>query len=419
MAKSEPVPERRQIVHVDLDAFYASVEQRDDPRLAGQPVIVGGPSKRGVVLAASYEVRPFGVRSAMSMADALRRAPKAIVVPPRFEAYVEASAQVFAIFAEFTPLIEPLSLDEAFLDVSASFELFGSGVDVATRVRQRIADEVRLNASAGIAAVKFVAKIASDLAKPNGQLAVPADETEQFLAPLPVGRLWGVGPKTEEVLRAHGLETLGAVARRGEAWLRERLGPAGAHFYALSRGLDPREVEPSRQAKSVGAEDTFEVNQRGSAALEPYIHAQALRVARRLRRSGLRGRTIVLKLKTSDFQLHTRRMSLPEATDDGQLIFRHALGLLHDFGLDRPVRLTGVSLTNLDDGPDQLKLIDAGEKKAQRLNLTLDAIASKFGESSIRPADLVDVNVEDGPFDDVRGQIGATRGLGGKKPQRE
>ncbi len=403
----------RQIVHVDLDAFYASVEQRDDPRLAGQPVIVGGHARRGVVIAASYEVRPFGVRSAMSMAEAVRRAPDALIVPPRFEAYAEASARVFAIFREFTPLIEPLSLDEAFLDVTGSHALFGSGAQIAARIRERIRQETRLPASAGIAAVKFVAKIASDLAKPDGQLDVPEAETARFLATLPVARLWGVGPKTEAALHALELRTLGDIVRRGEPWMVSRLGPTGAHFHALASGVDPREVEAEREAKSVGAEDTFERDLRGTAALAPPIHAQALRVARRLRQAGIRGRTVVLKLKTTDFQVRSRRLSLADATDDGQAIYRHAMALLEGFALELPVRLTGVSVANLDHGPDQLPLLDVGGVKAKRLNLTLDAIAEKFGEAAVRPADLVERGLRDGPFDTVRSAMGASRmGMG-------
>ena len=402
-------PAQRQIVHVDLDAFYASVEQRDDPRLRGRPVIVGGHARRGVVIAASYEVRPFGVRSAMSMAEALRRAPEALVIPPRFAAYAEASERVFEIFRTYTPLVEGLSLDEAFLDVSASGALFGRGAAIARQIRARIRDEVGLPASAGIAAVKFVAKIASDLAKPDGQLDVPWADTAAFLAPLPVGRLWGVGPKTEAVLHAAGLRTLGDVVARGEAALVSRLGPSGAHFAALARGDDVRAVEPEREAKSLGAEDTFEHDLRGVEALSPIIHGQALRVARRLRSAGLRARTVVLKLKTSDFQIHTRRTSVAEALDDGQALYRHALELLEAFELQRPVRLTGVSVTNLDHGPDQLPLLDTEHVRAKRLNVALDAIASRFGTAAVRPADLAEGDMADGPFDAVRSAMGVSR----------
>src|SRR5262245_61091684 len=308
----------RAILHVDMDAFYASVEQRDRPELRGKPVIVGGHARRGVVLAASYEVRPFGVRSAIPMARALKLAPAAVVVPPRFAAYAEASEQVFAILERYTPLIEPLSLDEAFLDVTASQGLFGPPVEIATRLRREIAAEVRLPASAGIASSKFVAKIASDLAKPDGQREVPPDQTREFLAALPVSRLWGVGPKLEERLHRLGLRLVGDLASREEGWLAARLGDLGAHPGALARGEDDRPVIPDRRSESIGAEDTVEEDVADLAVLRPRLDDQALRVGRRLRKAGLRTRVVQLKLKLDDFTLQTRRCTLEGPTDDGQ-----------------------------------------------------------------------------------------------------
>ena len=325
----------RAILHLDMDAFYASVEQRDDVTLRGRPVIVGGHPKRGVVLAASYEVRPSGVRSAMPMARALRLAPDAVVVPPRFAAYAEASEQVFSIFERYTPLVEPLSLDEAFLDVSGSFSLFGPPGAIATRIRREVADEVRLPCSAGIAAVKFVAKVASDLAKPNGQREVPEADTLAFLAPLPVSRLWGVGPKLEETLRTLGLRTVGDVARADAQLLAELLGDTGRHLSALARGEDERAVVPDRQAKSIGAEDTFAEDTESPEALQRALHAQALRVGRRLRRAGLKARTVQLKVKLQDFTLLTRRRTLEAPTDDGQRLYREAAELLTRLALKK------------------------------------------------------------------------------------
>jgi DNA polymerase-4 len=237
------------IIHLDMDAFYASVEQRDDPSLLGKPVIVGGHPKRGVVLAASYEVRPFGVRSAMPMAVALRQAPHAVVVPPRMAAYEVASTEVFAILSSVTPLVEPLSLDEAFLDVTASIQLFGCPAAIASSLRQRIAKEVRLPASAGIAEVKFAAKIASDLAKPNGQKEVPAGQTRAFIAPLPVARLWGVGRKTEALLLDLGLRLVGDIAGADPDWL-ERQVSGGRDLWELARGIDPRSVVPTARPRA-------------------------------------------------------------------------------------------------------------------------------------------------------------------------
>ena len=379
----------RAIVHVDMDAFYASVEQRDNPAFRGKPLIVGGHAQRGVVLAASYEVRPFGVRSAMPMARALKLAPHALVVPPRFSAYSEASEQVFAIFERYTPLVEPLSLDEAFLDVTASEGLFGAPAEIARRIRKDIATELGLPASAGIAAVKFVAKIASDLAKPNGQREIRADETVTFLAALPLSRLWGVGRKTEEELTREGLNTIGDVAAQDVSWLEERLGSQGRHLWDLARGHDPREVVPDRAAKSVGAEDTFEEDLTGLERLRPHVHAQALRVGRRLRKAGVRGRVVQLKVKFADFSLITRRTTLAASTDDGQALYRAALDLLEPAHQGRPVRLTGVSVQCLDEeGVQQLGLFSPPPARTAKLNATLDHIAERFGSNAITTADL-------------------------------
>jgi DNA polymerase-4 len=377
----------RAIIHVDMDAFYASVEQRDNPSLRGKPIIVGGHAQRGVVVAASYEVRPFGVRSAMPMARAMKAAPHAIVVKPRFSAYAEASEHVFAIFERYTPLIEPLSLDEAFLDVTASVGLFGSPADIARRIRKEIADELSLPASAGIAPVKFVAKIASDLAKPNGQREVRPEETVAFLAALPVSRLWGVGPKTEEALKVAGLRTIGDVASRDPEWLEERLGSSGRHLWELSQGIDTREVVPDRAAKSVGAEDTFDEDLTGVDALKPHVHSQALRVGRRLRRAGVKGRVVQLKLKFADFTLITRRVTMREATDDGQTLYRTALELLERAHEGKPIRLTGVSV-QLDEVPPQLGLFPAAPPRTAKLNAALDKIAERFGSKAITTADI-------------------------------
>ncbi|NRD67470.1 DNA polymerase IV [Corallococcus exiguus] len=385
----------RAILHVDMDAFYASVEQRDNPSLRGKPVIVGGHAQRGVVVAASYEVRPFGVRSAMPMARAMKQAPHAIVVKPRFSAYAEASEHVFAIFDRYTPLIEPLSLDEAFLDVTASVGLFGAAADIAKRIRKEISHELNLPASAGIATAKFVAKIASDLAKPNGQREVRPEETVAFLAGLPVSRLWGVGPKTEEAMKRAGLVTIGDVATRDVDWLEERFGAASAkHLWELSHGIDARDVVPDRAAKSVGAEDTFDEDLTGLEALKPHVHAQALRVARRLRRATLKGRVVQLKLKFADFTLITRRVTLREATDDGQVIYRAALELLERAHEGKALRLTGVSV-QLDEDEPQLGLFPAAAPKSSKLNEAMDRIAARFGSKAITMADIAGAEASD------------------------
>ena len=373
-----------------MDAFYASVEQRDDPSLRGRPVLVGGRSRRGVVLAASYEVRPFGVRSAMPMARALQMAPEAIVVPPRHDVYADVSARVFEILESVTPLVEPLSLDEAFLDVTASQSLFGAPAEIARHVRARIGAEVGLPASAGVAEVKLVAKIASDMAKPNGQVEVPPGGGAAFLAPLPASRLWGVGPKSARALAAMGLETIGDIARRDPDALVRKLGPSGRDLWEQANAIDPRPVIPDREAKSIGAEDTFDEDLTGVAALAPRVHEQALRVGRRLRAAGLRARTVQLKLKRADFNLVTRRATLDAPTDDGQVLYRTAATLLAAEPA-RPTRLTGVSAQNLvaADAP-QLGLFAPPPTPAQALNRALDAITNRFGAGSVTTADVAD-----------------------------
>jgi DNA polymerase-4 len=379
----------RAIIHLDMDAFYASVEQRDRPELRGRPLIVGGDRRRGVVLAASYEIRPFGVRSAMPMAEAMRLCPQAEVVRPRFEAYASASEAVFAILESVTPLCEPLSLDEAFLDVTASQSLFGAPAAIASQLRARIRSEVGLPASAGIAAVKFAAKIASDLAKPDGQREVPRDDdgVRAFLAPLPIGRLWGVGKKTEAALQPLGLRTIGDVGARDPDWLERRV-PGGRQLWELAHGIDPRPVVPDRAAKSIGAEDTFSEDLEGPDLL-PHIHAQAVRVARRLRRAGTRARVVQLKLKLEDFTLLTRRTTLPEASDDGQAIYRAAQALLARTPLPARVRLTGVAGHELVTAGPQQELFAAPPSRAQKLNAALDRITDRFGGAAIATADVV------------------------------
>jgi DNA polymerase-4 len=376
----------RAILHVDMDAFYASVEQRDDPSLRGKPLAVGGSSRRGVVCAASYEARPFGVRSALPMARALRLCPDLIVVPPRFERYSEVSEQVFSVFHEFTPEVEGLSLDEAFLDVTRSVALHGSPVEQAREIKRRIRERLGLTASVGLAEVKFAAKVASDLRKPDGLVVVPEGGVREFLAPLPASRLWGVGPKTEQVLLHMGLRRIGDVAAADPAWLERELGSTGPWLRDLALGIDPRPVESDREAKSIGAEETFEDDLTGDA-LFPFIHEQSLRVAARLRRAGLRARSVHLKVKYADFRIATRQATLAEPTDDGARIFRVAQGLLTAVE-PRPVRLTGVHVSGL--GKAQLALLDAPAQRRSRLNASLDRIAERFGDGAVVPADLLE-----------------------------
>ncbi|MHB1846229.1 MAG: DNA polymerase IV [Deltaproteobacteria bacterium] len=400
----------RAIVHLDMDAFYASVEQRDDPRLRGRPVIVGGNPRRGVVLAASYEVRRFGVRSAMPMAQALRLAPGALVVPPRFSAYAEASERVFEILSSATPLVEPLSLDEAFLDVTQSQRLRGAPGAIASKLREEIRERLQLNASAGIAPGKLVAKIASDLAKPNGQREVAADEVRAFLGPLPVSRLFGVGPKTEAALGRLGLRTVADVAGRDPAWLAARLGALGPQLHALAHGVDDRPVVPDRQQKSLGAEDTFAQDVVAPESLWPQLHDQALRVGRRLRRAGLVCRTVGLKLKLHDFRLLLRRRTLRGPTDDGQELYRVALELLSESSPTAPVRLCGVAALELSSAArSQRDLFAPAPERQGELNRALDRIAAKFGERAVTTADLLGRAATDD--DEARRRAGGSRAL--------
>jgi DNA polymerase-4 len=378
----------RAILHVDMDAFYASVEQRDDPGLRGKPVAVGGNARRGVVLAASYEARPFGVRSAMPMARALRLCPRLIVVPPDFSKYSAASDQVFEVFHSFTPEVEGLSLDEAFLDVTRSQALLGSARRQAEVIKARIREATRLTASVGIAEVKFAAKIASDLCKPDGLLEVPAGQVREFLAPLPASRLWGVGPRTDEHLKRLGLGRIGDVASADAAYLEAQLGSMGPWLHDLANGIDPRAVEPDAQAKSIGAEETFDGDLEGDDLL-PFIHEQALRVGARLRRAGVRARSVHLKVKYADFRIVTRQETLPLPTDDSAEIFRVAVRLLGKVEA-HPVRLTGVHAAELSTAAPQLGLFDGDRKKRDRLNRSIDAIEEKFGSGAILPADLLE-----------------------------
>jgi DNA polymerase IV len=378
----------RAILHVDMDAFYASVEQRDDPRLRGKPVAVGGASRRGVVCAASYEARPFGVRSAMPMARALRLCPQLVVVPPDFSKYSAVSDEVFRIFHSFTPQVEGLSLDEAFLDVTRSRALLGTAREQAVHIKARIRERTQLTASVGIAEVKFAAKIASELCKPDGLLEVPRGQVRDFLAPLPASRLWGVGPRTDEQLQRLGLRKIGDVARADAAYLEAQLGSAGPWLRDLANGIDPREVEPDVAAKSIGAEETFDEDLEGEDLL-PFIHEQALRVGARLRRAGIRARSVHLKVKYADFRIVTRQETLPLPTDDSAEIYRVAARLLGKVEA-HPIRLTGVHAGDLrTDGP-QMGLFDEDRQKRDRLNRSLDAIAEKFGSDAVLPADLLE-----------------------------
>jgi DNA polymerase IV len=368
-----------------MDAFFASVEQRDDPSLRGKPVLVGGASRRGVVAAASYEARPFGVRSAMPMAEALRLCPHAVVVTPKRGRYEAASAMVFAIFRRYTPLVEGLSVDEAFLDVTGSEALFGDAESIAARIKADCRKEVELTASAGVAACKFVAKIASDLRKPDGLVVAP-DDAADFLAPLPVERMWGIGPKSAPRLRDAGFHTLGDLARADEKRLERLMGSWGPEVRLLARGIDPRPVVPDGEAKTIGAEETFEVDLTSREEIEAHLLEQASRVAQRLIAENLSCGTVVVKLKYADFTVRSRRMKLPEPIADTVSMHEAARQLLPRFERG-PVRLTGIAAADLQPGaPPPTLFPDATKQRREAVERLLADVSTRFDGGLTRAA---------------------------------
>ena len=335
------------IVHFDLDAFYASVAQRDDPALRGVPLAVSGRSRRAVVLTASYEARPFGVRSAMPLYRALELCPQLAVVPPNFTAYRETSQRVFAIFGEDGRAVEGLSLDEAFVAAGTTLD---DAIAFAERVRARVRDEVGLTVSAGVATVKMVAKIASDANKPNGVTIVPPGTEAEYLAPMPVGRLWGIGPKTQPRLEAAGVRTIGDVAALGEARLYELFGRAGTFYRDLARGIDDREVDPSRERKSISTEETFEYDERDERRILALLRVQADELARDLQKQQLRGSTVGVKIKKADHTVTGRQTSLAIATDDADAIHDAAVWCWERAGMQGlPIRLLGTRVASLTE----------------------------------------------------------------------
>ena len=376
------------ILHVDMDAFYASVEQRDRPELRGKPVIVGGLGGRGVVCAASYEARPFGVHSAMPISQARRLCPQAVYLPVRMSHYAQMGRQIREILLSFTPLVEPLSLDEAFLDVAGCETLFGSAAEIAALIKARVKSETGLTASVGVAPNKFLAKLASDHGKPNGLVVVAPDRVGEFLEPLPVGRIWGVGKKAEKRLNALGIQTVGQLARLSEPDLVANFGELGEHFRQLANGNDGRRVVPDREAKSISTETTFAKDISDRQLLRDWLLDLTDQLAARLRHAGLRARTVELKIRSSDFRTRHRAQALPEATNATDLLWQTAKAILEQ-GLTRemlPLRLLGVGATRLTgEAAAQRSLFDAAERDRQKsLDQTVDAIRKQFGSTSVR-----------------------------------
>lgn len=377
------------ILHADLDAFFASVEQRDDPRLRGRPVIVGG----GVVLAASYEAKAFGIRTAMGGAQARRLCPQAVVVPPRMSAYSEASKAVFEVFDDATPLVEGLSIDEAFLDVRGLQRIAGAPTEIAVRLRENVLERVGLPITVGIARTKFLAKVASGVAKPNGLLVVPPEGELAFLHPLPVERLWGVGRVTADKLHNRGLTTVGQVAQLDEPLLVAMLGrAAGRHLHALAHNRDPRPVRVGRRRRSIGSQRALGRRPRSHDEIDATVVAIVDRIARRLRTGRRACRTVVLRLRFADFTRATRSQTMPQATATTQPILDTARGLL---ATARPLievqglTLVGLSLTNLED-EDRVQLaLPLEQRHDAALDAALDEVRDRYGSSAVTRAVLL------------------------------
>jgi len=379
------------ILHIDMDAFYASVEQRDDPSLLGKPVVVGGSAEgRGVVAASSYEARKYGIYSAMSARRAKQLCPHAVFIRPRIDHYAAVSQQIRQILEEFTPLIEPLSLDEAFLDVTGSESLLGSAVEIGQQIRMRVQKRLHLTASIGVAPNKFLAKIASDLEKPNGFVVVASDQIQSFLDPLPVGRIWGVGKVTAQTFKRFAITTIGQLRQLSRESLNDLFGSSGEHYWQLSHGIDNRPVVTDREAKSISNETTFSEDIRDIEDAKAWLITLVEQVARRLRNHDRTGKTIDLKIRFSDFKTLTRSLTLSTSTNITSELLEAGIELLcNRLPKDHlPIRLIGFGVSQLDQlGMVQLQLFDEAEREQQRsLDKVADQIAKKFGKHALHRA---------------------------------
>ncbi|MCM2266338.1 MAG: DNA polymerase IV [Elusimicrobiales bacterium] len=378
----------RRIAHVDMDAFFAAIEQRDDPSLKGKPVIIGADPKggrgRGVVSTCSYEARKFGVRSAMPISEAWRRCPGGVYLPPDLEKYEQASRRIREAFYEFTPDIEQVSIDEAFLDITRSAHLFGGPLETCRRLKARVKELTGLTCSVGLAPTKLAAKIASDLRKPDGLVEVREEGLRAFLAPLDISRLWGLGPKTAAVLRERGINTIGALAAARAPDL-DGLGSHGPQLRALALGEDPREVREEGEAKSVGNEVTFEKDTDNAREIKESLAALADKVSSRLRAAGLKGRTVTLKVRLEGFETHTRARTLTLATNYADVLAREALGLYAAFDRRRKkVRLLGVKVSGLLPAQEKESLFeDEGDARREKAHRAIERIRGRFGNSAI------------------------------------
>jgi len=385
----------RIFAHVDMDAFYAAVEIRDDPSLEGRPVVVGGsPTGRGVVSAASYEARKYGIHSAMPMAEAMRRCPHLVRLPGSFSKYRHVSGQIMDVFRRFSPAIEPLSLDEAFLDLTGAPELLGPPREIGMQIKGAIREETALTASVGIAPVKFVAKIASDLEKPDGLVVVEPGTVEVALRPLPISRLWGVGPRTREALEEMGIRTIAQLADLDRRALVRRFGLHGEHLHELAWGRDSRDVVPDWEAKSYSHELTFGTDQTDVETLEGVMLDESIRVSRRLRADSVSGKVIQLKVRYHDFRTLTRRTTLPGPTSDAGQIYKVARHLFRETWNRAPIRLIGVGVSAISPaGSETLDLFTPSEvqEKRRRLIEAIDRIEDRFGQGKVKPAKLLHI----------------------------
>jgi DNA polymerase IV len=386
-ASTAPWP--RTVAHADMDAFYAAVEQMDDPSLRGRPILIGSPSNRGVVLTASYEARPYGVGSAMPMARARKLCPDALIVRPNFARYREISASVMRVFADFSPDVEAISLDEAFLEMTGAERIFGPPEVMGRKLKDAVREATGgLTVTVGISGTKYVAKVASGYRKPDGLTIVPPDEAQAWLAPLPVSRLWGVGVKTEPRLLRLGLKTIGDVASADPKRLERELGRAGAHYYALAHAQDPRRVAGTRSSKSIGSEVTLSRDIPIGDEMKRHLRRAAEEIGRRLRRKHYVAFGVRVKLKTADFQLLTRQHRLTRATDVADEFHRIGVSLLDEFNHRGPFRLVGMAAYDIerDAEKDQTDLFAAGGERRRKLEVAMDSLSEKFGAGVVRNA---------------------------------
>jgi len=386
---------RRIILHIDMDAFFAAIEELDHPEYRGKPVVVGADPKggkgRGVVSTCNYEARKYGIHSALPISQAYKKCPFAIYVPPRMDRYVECSRKLFSILNEFTPKVEPISVDEAFMDITGCTRLLGTPEEIAKKIKTCIAERLQLTASIGIAPNKFIAKIASDLEKPDGLVIVQPEGIIDFLHPLQISKMWGVGKKTEVKLKAMGIHSIGDLAKLPQEIVVKKFGKGGLHFWTLANGIDDREVERDHTVKSVSLENTFMEDVDDEKTIENTIFSIADNLSRVLRNKQLKGKTVTLKIRLQDFSTFTRAHSYGSFFDSSQLIGETCLKLYHNFDKkSKKVRLLGIAVSNLNSqAKEQLGLFETREKSDDKIDKVIDLVQNKFGPDLIKKASLM------------------------------